>query len=266
MAIDAVGWNLQESLAIRERAPALVEAIKQYDADVIVLSDAFRVENSLDGARAQEVAGAYDAFHQAGYTIREAAYDDDHAVHGRYLTVLSRLAIHATQVVRLGNRNGLSLRVTDRETNAPLHIMGLHFDDRCEAARIKQAHAAMEHVKADEPSVLLGDFNALHQGDRQYAPFRHKLVHRAIQRTPNAWVRMVGGKVAEMASGTTMQLFEQAGLRDVDILHQPTMPARFPMLDLDHGLVSEQVHSRGFEVGGYHRESDHRGIAFTVEV
>lgn len=73
-------------------------------------------------------------------------------------------------------------------------------------------------------------------------------------------------RAADMAQGDVMRRFTAAGLVDADEYHQGTMPARAPLMQLDHIMHTDNIRKLGFHVLPRTDMSDHRGIAASLSI
>jgi endonuclease/exonuclease/phosphatase family metal-dependent hydrolase len=273
LMIELMAWNLHEGLALAERSPQIVEAIKQQEADVVMLSDVYWLDNPLHGADGAVAETALDSLGEEGYQAFRAEYADDHEWQRHYMILLSRIAVQNSTTLRLGHRNGIGVMLQDPASKRALHTVGAHFDDRTEALRQGQVAALLEHIDVAEPTVLIGDLNALHGEDSLSKlicnPLLQLLARGAMNaryfRQGNEEKRAIVPRLREMASGTTFDVLEAAGLRDIDLLHRPTMPSGRPLFHLDRCFVSRDVRLlRDFSVVPRTNLSDHRAITVTV--
>jgi endonuclease/exonuclease/phosphatase family metal-dependent hydrolase len=273
MAFKVMAWNLREGLAAPDRSPVLVEAIKQHDADVAVLSDAYWLENPGHGTipevAAETAQQAQIAFEQAGYDSLAVEYNDGHPWQSRMILMLSRLAVSDVSWVKLSHRSGTQATILDPETNQEVYVVGAHFDDRDDQLRLKQADAAIDHLIrfADgKPRALIGDLNSLHPGE-----WTSRLVGNRLARTAARHLlldekrRYDAARLSGMATSKVLERLEEYGLRDADRLRRPTFPSRQPLFQLDHCLVSD-IFVPHFEVAAHNPASDHRAIIATLEV
>jgi endonuclease/exonuclease/phosphatase family metal-dependent hydrolase len=261
MSVKVMGWNLEEGLALEEQSPRIVEAVIAADADVVCLSDAYWLHNPARDANGVIAEAAKQRLRSEGYELLEVEYKDAHQTHHEhYLLGLSRLPVHQSTIVRLGSRNGLHVSVEDPDQRVPVQLFGLHFDDGSESSRARQVADLLECVDEDQPTALIGDFNAMHGEDLRSRVLRWRISERLIHKVPHAHLRSLGTRLIEMASGYTLQQLEAAGFRDVDDKHRLTIPSRFPVWDLDHCFVNQHLAGRDFRAKAHGGVSDHRAI------
>jgi len=256
MAVSVAQWNVREGLAIPRQMPRIIEGVKRLDSDIVVLSDAFSLNNRLHGAQEATLGKANSDFMDLGYTGQDAEYDDSvQWHHDRNIVMLSRVAVSSAGEVRLGTRSALELK-----TAKGIHIVGAHFDDRDEETRVTQALAYVDHVQFEEAPVLIGDLNstrALRIGSLLQRPIAEALFSRLPER-----VR----RTADMTQGRAMTLLKASGFRDADKRHRPTVPSMVPILQLDHCMVGRNVEVRSFDVAPRLLGSDHRAIQVSLSI
>lgn len=284
MSVEVAAWNLREGLADADRAQRLAEAICGLDKDVVVLSDAYWLGNPLHDARSEAAQTALERFRTAGYEIAEAEYGDHRLWPGHYMTVLSRLAINRVSTVRLGVRNAVDLKLKDPDTNVDLRIVGAHFSDYSEQRRLVQVEDLLSLVDLEEPTVLAGDLNAMPGNSRRAKLLRSKLLRAAAPWVPGRPPRAedeplfeslkTAVRLTDMASGTTLEELDRAGLHDTgsndtSSRHRSTMPSWLPFLQLDHILASSHLEPSGFRVHNTfslpRQLSDHRPVSVKLE-
>jgi|GEM_PF-3613230 len=259
MSLSVAAWNLHGELGNPERAPYLANDIVRLDADVLVLG------HSDTGALAE---GAADKLISEGYhDIHRVPYDEtgyrEEYTHGERdaLIVASRLALHHANVVRQGVRNGFMFDVFDPATNIPIQGVGTHFDDRSIVNRNAQAQAIIDKVTHEEPAFVAGDLNIMHPQTRASRALASRTFNRIGQLPMPARPRILAARLGGMTNDEALQVFAGAGFKDADMKHQPTMPARLPLFQLDRILANEQVQTSNFNVHPRGNFSDHRAIS-----
>lgn len=271
MKATIAAWNIQEGLAIPARSRQLVEGIKQLDADVITLSDAYWPGNplhTLDMALVEEAKADLDA---EGYSTFELAYEDDNDPYpSRYMLGLARVACRQSGV-NLDGRNALAISVVpDRQTSEKeLQVYGVHLDDRSESRRVAQAYAILNEFDTYAAQAVIGDFNSLNKTTISARIIGSTLgtldsADHISRRVPDR-IRAVASKLGGMASGTTLDVVRAAGLQETDDKPSGTFPSRFPLLQLDRCMVTPgiEVHQQRQP----HRAgSDHRAIKVSLTV
>ena len=267
MSVKVAAWNVQEGLAEAERMPRIVKQVEQFDADVIVLSDAYSLDNELHGSQPDVLREAETGFSRQGYWWYGTEYcDSDPWHHDRNLVVLNRLPLVAGSFVRLATRNAVELKVQDPCTDKTLHIVGAHFDDRSEAVRLRQAAAFLKHVDVEQPTVLAGDLNSVHALDLWPRMLGSNIMRFATNYAPAARARSIGKRLVEMSSGGSLAMLATGGFRDADPLHRPSFPAKRSFLQLDHILLSEAAIAYHTRLVGQPDASDHRSVISTVSI
>lgn len=279
MAIKIASWNVEGRLSGytktgRGSAEHILDGIEVLDADIVVLPEAF-LEVPADGVD--------DRLGEMGYQIYDVAYGDDDRdwsleFMGKmpYLRVLSRLAISQVQEVAWANaRRLLSMRITDPETGKEALLLPTHLDDRSEDLRLEQIDDAIAYIqKADAPTIMTGDFNAMWHKKRARL-FGSKFMRFVARHIPHERIRNKAVQFTDMASGLTLgRLAQETGLRDTDENLRPTVTPKMraapylpsiPLGQIDHVLVSGDIETKEYEVGA-DMGSDHRSVAVTVTV
>lgn len=278
MAIKLASWNVEGRLSGyvkngRGSAEHILEGIETLDADIIILPEAFLEEPA---------PGVDDRLTEMGYAFHDIAYGDDDRDWSQefmgkmnYLRVLSRLAISQLEEVAWAKkRRLLSFHVTDPETGNEMLVLPTHFDDRSEAQRLDQVDDAATYIeKADMPTAMLGDFNAMWR--RKRARFFGSRAMRFIaSHIPHEGIKNKAVQFTDMATGTTLQRLAGVGLRDADVRLRPTVTPKMraapfmpsiPLGQIDHILVSKEVETTDFTVYP-DMGSDHRAVAATIVV
>lgn len=278
MAIKVAAWNVEGRLSsyangYRGSPRHILNGIQLIDADVIVLADAYH-DNAAPGVD--------DTLRQMGYHWIDSMFAvDGQGVGGSRrrsigLRILSRLPFGVIESRQLDDLRGVaSVTIKDPETQKSLRIVGVHFDDRAESYRLRQAEALVAAVtEGGLPVVALGDFNAL--WDSRLARWIQSGPARWLaSRAPGTWLRTMATRFTDMASGTTLRyIADNTGLRDADTKQQPTVTPRgngatwlpsIRMAQLDHILIGKELAASKVTVmsdGG----SDHRAIVSTVRL
>lgn len=278
MAIKIAAWNVEGRLSQRTTkrrgSPRhILDGIRQLDADVIVLPEAYYKDPAT---------GMDEQLRRLGYQWYDARYDDTNDPSSEadgdrtnvYIRILSRLPIESARISRFGDVRTLGfVTVHDPVSGRRLLVIATHLDDRSEALRLKQAGAIAELVRYEKlPAVMLGDFNAVWDGAA--ARFlRSGAVRSLATCVPGKWFRSVAMRFTDMASGRVLQfLADRAGVRDADANRQATATPKLHgvewlpsirMAQLDHILITGELSASGVTVmpdGG----SDHRAITTTI--
>ncbi len=275
MTVRVASWNIEgrlTDLAINRRGTPdhILSGIVKLRADVLFLAEAFGAEVLNDDIRKQ--------LDKLGYHIIEVPYSEGGAarlapaVYSPSMMLLSKLPITSYQTIRLGDlRNAILVHIKDPSTDKTLRVIGVHLDDRSEILRLKQAPDLINIIQeTSEPTIVMGDFNAMHGGDILPAKLLRSLPIRTAAKyvVPELSLRAV-----DMAKGDTLkQIMHQTGLRDADRRHRPTTTPKLRgrewlpsirLMQIDHILASPTINISNFRVstdGG----SDHRAISATV--
>lgn len=253
MSLRIGTWNTAGGFGNEATAESLFAHTRQLDADVLVIPEAF----SPDGPFLAEAA-----FEAEGYRSMAIDRDPHDDRSGRMLLMLSRID-YAGGFIPLGERFGLHMFLPSSE----LSIVGVHLDDRSEAAR--QASVA-DYLDAtgvfSEQRLLVGDLNAMHRDDAVAKLLRRSVLKRAVELVPSDRGRDVADRLIGMADGGTIELLESNGLQDADGQWRKTFtPGGLPIAQLDHIFHGPSVHIQDFEV--FDRgDSDHKPIVATIEV
>ena len=270
--IRVASWNVEGRLsniepAKRGKSNDIISAIESLDADILVLLEAHS-ENS-----SQELK-SLNKLKELGYYIYEAPYDDDLKTRSAYtdqlsMLLLSKNKIANIKVVKLGNLRNCIVATTEDG----YRIIGIHFDDRTEATRIRQSNDLSKLVnKSNMPTVVMGDFNAMHGEDIWPSKFlRSKLILQLSQIVlPALSVRAV-----DMARGEALNNLElKTGLVDADTKHRPTVTPQsrgfewlpnIRLMQIDHIFLSKSIKVDNFSIEKDHG-SDHRAISATISI
>ena len=273
MNIAFMNWNVAGALSEEAKARQLIHEISLREPDVAIFPEAYNEgqEQFLDDAQA-ELSG--------GYKVSLTAYDDDdnrQDRRGMMALVRHELSMYETggNVVRLAGRNALEHLITSPESGQEVHVLGVHLNDRSGVKRGQEVDDLLDYLMLPtEPTVVHGDMNEVHFGSSRGLYFK---VAGMIASSPK-WLFPVGepesvnpkmsrariGSMAErlheMSQGAVLQRLVDAGLRDADVLHQPTFNSKKPFAQLDHTLVSKSLifKVKSFEVLPHHALSDHR--------
>lgn len=271
-------WNVENRLTARAHSSRgtplhILEEIKKLDADILVLPEAY--------SKKPEV-GVDDYLRELGYVWHDARYDERTRpgesidTNDLYLRVLSRFPFIETKPLRWNNeRNTVSVTIQDPETKLPIRVIAVHLDDRTEKSRLCQIDEAITYVNSsDLPTVMLGDFNAMHTS------LGAKILSSRIVRVMAAFIphfqfRIMATRLSEMALGATLlRLENETSLREVDVKHRPTATPKMHAVEwmpsiclaqIDHIFVTPNIEASNFHIskdGG----SDHRAIFADIVV
>lgn len=247
-------WNIKGGFGDEAHTLVLMEQLKQLDVDVWVLSEAFDATGEFVAA---------DEIVAQGYEPKVIVdRDETDPRSNRMLVMLSRIACTGSKV-RLGERNAASLHFSE----IGLHVIGAHFDDRSELARLSSSHALANQIDLDNPFILAGDLNAMHGQDRIARLLRQRASQAITEHLPHTRLQNIATRLVGMADGRTMQYLADSGLADADPKHQATLtPYGLPVAQLDHIMyTSNSAQVRQFGLGE-RATSDHRPIVATIEI
>ena len=273
-------WNVEGRLSrfaqesMRGSPEQIIREIERLDADVLFLPEAFDKSRPVE----DHILSMIDELEYAKF---EASYDDigDRqyaATINPHMMLLSRVPLQSSKIVRLGgSRNAVLAQVDEPQTGKSLRIICVHLDDRSETNRIKQVNDLVPLIKSsDVPTIVMGDFNAMHKESLSARVLRTSLVKRTVQHWPHARSKDIMHRLLEMATGDTMsRILGQTKLIDIDSKMRPTTTPKMRgqewmpsvrMVQIDHMFVSPDVKAAHFEIG---RDggSDHRAISGALE-
>lgn len=266
-------WNTEDRLTARAHSNRgtpehILEEMRKLDADILVLPEAYSKMPD---------AGVDNYLQDLGYIWCDARYEErtrpgeNIDTNDLHLRVLSRLPFAATEQLRWNDeRNMVSVVVRDPDTKLFLRVIAVHLDDRTEKSRLAQIDEAIAYINSsDLPTVMMGDFNAMHTSTLAKV-LSSRFCRWLAKYTPSFQFRMVTTRLTEMALGNTLTRLEnETSLRDIDKKHQPTatpkmhatewMPS-IRLAQIDHIFVTPNIVATSFKVskdGG----SDHRAIS-----
>jgi endonuclease/exonuclease/phosphatase family metal-dependent hydrolase len=209
-----------------------------------------------------------------GYRGKTSEYSDVDGVRNAHtMSVWTRLPGSEIVQHRLGDRFALGVRLGD------LAVVGAHFPDNSEAARLPVAKDAAELRHQTLKMILMGDFNAMYRDDAKAGVARAGgRVGRAMGMRVKDYYNMASpfqravGKAlrsSDMGVGETMAILERAGLHDADPAHQPTVHQHGLSFAIDHILGSSGVTLTDFtlhgrSVRGGKPLSDHNPLSATA--
>ena len=263
-----VTWNAEgmfvEGSKTRRALPHMALAVlRQLNADVVVIPEFGNI-----GAVHEETVLAIRSL---GYQLSLAAYDDDRSP-GIGIAVLSRLPVvsESQHALPETDRPYLELHCRD-ESGEILRVIGVHLDDRSEDIRMKQIVAVADSVNAHStlPTLVMGDFNAMHEGSLFARVARSSIAGNLTTRVRHEQLASIAARVHEMAFGTTINyLLEHTSLRDLDTKHRRTISAKQAGLEwapalklakIDWIFASKQLRALNYKVM-HDVGSDHRPV------
>lgn len=274
MSLKIASWNIEKRLSLldergRGTPEAILEQISLLDADILVLPEVFEGKSDQ---------GVDARLREHGYNWRDVEYLDKGREEERsFLRILSRLPIVASEIVRLGDiRN--TLIVTIRVGRGrKLRVIGMHLDDRSETSRLQQLHDLIPKVnETDVPTIVLGDWNAMHGEDWRARLIHGQFVRRLIRLVPSFVIRDILIRLSDMARGSALRsVEEETTLRDLDVSHHPTttpkmrgiewMPS-IPLVQIDHIYATPSVTKLTPVVVARDGGSDHRAISCNITI
>lgn len=272
MPIKIAAWNVEQRLSLltnkkRGTPTQILGMIKRLEADILVLPEAYR----------NAPAKGVDAMlRELGYEWYDCRYDDrGRAEELPYIRVLSRLPIISSSLHRWGDLRNLLVVTVKTKEGKHLRIVATHLDDRTEELRRRQIDEIIPFINASTmPTVMLGDFNAMH-GRGRARLLNHKTSRMLAARVPHGEIRSVVTRLADMAVGGVLSRLEtETSLRDIDPRRRPTTTPKMRAIEwmpsvrlaqIDHILVSPDIKASDFKVardGG----SDHRAISAIIDI
>ncbi len=254
--MKVASWNLAHGLSDAKRSAKIIGGLIKLDADIVFLPEAFDKNGPIDN---------FDLANKLGYKILITEYEDAtaHTAEKQYIIVLSRIAA-SLEVVRLNTRNALSASFQLDGKNVT--ITGVHFDDRSEDARIGMVNAFLDSSGQDTASVLIGDLNAMHGGDLRARILSSPVARRLATEISSNRARSLATRLTDMASGGVMKTLEQAGMKDADLHHRPTMlMGGLAVVQLDHLMYDDGLRVTSFQTHKL-KGSDHRAISGDIEM
>lgn len=270
MAVDILAWNLADGLSDKDRATGIVKVVEAQQPTAAVFSEAWQQgeEKVLDGVLKE--------FQDFGYEVIAVPYEDTEARDDRHgmLGLVRTEAFNASRPsgpISMLSRSAIHLSMIDPKSNIPFDFFGVHLNDRNEDSRLEQAHALLDIAGDVDPVIIGGDFNAMYR--RGAWPRTLHLIGPLFQPVPEInyapgykpprlhFVGDVFRRAGEMAEGTTLSTFREAGFWDTHPKHRPTIGP----FNLDHILVrdlrviDQQTHPKT-------PHSDHHAISAVLVV
>lgn len=278
MIIKLYSQNALDGFSRPDTAGEYVGIMRHINPDAAVLTEAYQAgtEAALQKPIKQIESLGYYVFH-GPYDEQ----DDRRDRHGLLLAIRKQLVAEKKPcLTRIGKHNIIESWLQYKK-NQPIHLLGMHLDDRNESRRQTELDDLLELIDINNiPTILTGDMNSAHRADAKGKPFtKARWIHLLVvlklwpktdptgQPMPNNASRKgsVFYRLHEMASGKTIKRMVDAGFTDADSKHRPTYSADSPYAQLDHTLVSKHFKVKSFEVP-YEGSSDHRGIVTELEI
>lgn len=263
--------NLADALSDAEKIPVFLDSVDQQRPDILVLPEAYGEDKITYLANVEK---ALEREHYSFLHVLNNDADDRKDRHGTAVIYRSTHDVLKAEAVRLATRNALQLHMRDPETGRVVNVIGAHLDDRHEANRLVQAKAAIEGINPNLPSVFAGDCNSMNKRDwKRFAPllFGKFIAPHLPVKEPGekaSKLERVGSltqRLGEMATGDTVELFLDAGMREAGHYERTMMARGIPLFNLDHMFVTQMdVDFAGPDkVGGL---SDHCRISADLSV
>lgn len=270
--LSVVTWNAEgmfvEGTKTRRGTPhTALNVLRELDADIVVIPEFGRIDDLRD--EIQATIGAL------GYELASYRYQEERAP-GLGFVMLSRLPIKSQRQHDTGEgRYVLDVACSDNEGKL-VRVMGVHLDDRSESSRLQQIRIVADIVNEEpnEPTLLLGDFNAMAARSSFARIARSRLARHMAARVRHTLMRSMATRVQEMALGDTIEYIQaNTQLHDLDPGRQHTVSGKqsglewFPSLRL--AKIDWIFGSRHFQTIHYRvmRDigSDHRPIRAELE-
>lgn len=278
MELRIGSWNIEGRLSDsgvtnRGKPSHIIAAIKKLDVDILVLLEAHS-EDSIDNLT------SHKQLLNMGYYLHSVSYKDDLAsrkdTYAKQLSLmlLSKLPIETFEIIRLADfRNAFIATFFENKANQRFRVIGLHLDDRLESTRLNQISDLSQIVnQSNLPTIVLGDFNAMHGDDLWPAKF---LRQKPIRLIANFVLPIISLRAIEMARGEALRLLQSStNLRDADTKHRPTTTPKMRglewmpnirLIQIDHIFISSNIKTKKFQIapdGG----ADHRAIIATLDI
>lgn len=268
MAVEVMAWNVLDAFSDESRARGVLQVVQEQRPDAAVFSEAWR--EGKDGL----LDNVLDDLDRNGYAVAHGLYEDNDGRqdrHGIIGIVRSELvADQKPQLVSLGSRNAVHVPVVSTAgTETVFDFFGAHLDDRSEQRRLAQAERLIAAADFSGRVVVGGDLNAMHRTDPRAKALR--AVRPIARRMPTVEPRpdfkppklkrigSLASRLTDMATGTTLERFEDAGFEDADSRRQPTKGP----FNIDHILIKGLV---SFDQRTHDKSplSDHRAISTSV--
>ena len=264
-------WNVEGHLSDLARkgrggTKQIVDEIKNIRADIFVLLEAH-------SNKSIKKLPSYREFLNMGYSVYDVEYDDDldsrtdTYAHRLSMLFLCKYPISKIEIHKLGKLRNCFVAIVNVGSNKQLRVIGIHLDDRSEETRLEQAYDLTGIINSSSiPTVLLGDFNAMHGED--FWP--SKLMQTKLSKTASNFIfPKLSKRVIEMAEGKTLKFIESnTDLTEADASHQATITPKnrnykflpsVPLIQIDHIFVSKGVKINKYLVTK-DSGSDHRAI------
>lgn len=271
-------WNVEGRLTLstkkrRGTPEKILDMIEEIGADVIVLPEAYNQAPA---------PGVDERLAEMGYAWRDVKYDERNRefIEGLndnlYIRILAKLEIIKTEALKWNDIRGLvSITVKDPVSSQSVRFIATHLDERKETSRLMQLKEAVTFINSSNlPTVMLGDFNAMHD-DARSRFIRSRLVRVLASLILHHRIKGRVQTLMGMAEGSSLKFLEsKTSLRDIDPKHRPTTTPKLREMEwmpsirlaqIDHIFVSSGIRTTDFKVfedGG----SDHRAISADIAI
>ena len=262
------------------RQPAKMEAAKKaiatLGAEVVILSD------TSQWARIYGNRGLAEEMRPHGYNHAVCTDLEDESLKvDTGVAILSQLAINQSAIVRMEDRNGLVVTVTDPSSGKDIQAAAAYLHHEQAARRARQVAALEGQLDLTIPTVIAGDLNDVHPRHQEVRRLGGGATRFALRRmaglarlngSARPMLHQVGAimtAINSMEESRALSHLMSKGFQDADVRHQPTAPTVFPFLQPDHILHSAGLRVIDFTV---HRDrvfkavSDHYPISAKLEV
>lgn len=235
-------WNAKGAFSDPARALAALDVVAETKADIFTFTDAWHEDSAESSPTTRELLVSDSDFGSLGYTAlkgisREDRPDNNYAQHGM-LTLVNKRLEGETNEFELGERPAHHVRIHGIGSRA-INVIGLYLNDQLESNRVSQVHQLVDYLQpvAEEPTVLMGDFNAMHRRSIPARLLSSPTIGRLFE--PITLANSTLPRLTRMANGTTMLGLEAAGFEDIEPYSLATMPSRLPLFQLDHIMIRD---------------------------
>lgn len=237
MQVTVGAWNVDKNLGNPEHINEVVAGINHLNTNITFIGEAFGKDHEHTPEVHQKLAW------KLGRTVVCAAYEDkdQHPMGEQYmLALIGNMPAYAANVtvdpIRLKTRNALEVKVRT-SNNRLLRLFGVHFDDRNEDTRITMGDELLRQAHPTYlPSVAVGKFNAMPRETFASRFLGGIPVGLAARLAPHPRLRSLGGRLHDMADGTTVDRLREGGFRLAD----PYLRATKGIAPLDHMFLPQQ--------------------------
>lgn len=245
-----------------------LRVLDELTADVVVIPEFGAIERIEQAVRHELTA--------RGYSLHATTYRASRS-HGSGLAVLSRLPVISFHEIEIGSKDRYMVElVIKNKSGKKFRVLAVHLDDRREAYRLKEVQGVCDFLTAAPalPTLLAGDFNAMHKTSWLARCMRQRIVRVIAKCIPHKHIASMLSRVHEMACGTTIDYLEtHTELRSLDPGLQRTVSAKQARLQWAPawrvGKIDWIFGSREFQTISYQvwRDvgSDHRPVRAELE-